>query len=64
MSGIPSNLHALRGGVREPIPGSLLFSPFAYSSGGAFSGKSGGMLGSLFLVVASLVIFPIPQASH
>ena len=63
MSGIPSNLHALRG-VREPIPGSLLFGPFAYSSGGAFSGKSGGMLGSLFLVVASLVIFPIPQASH
>ena len=52
------------GGAREPIPGSLLFGPFPYSSGGAFSGKSGGMFGSLFLVVASLVIFPIPQASH
>ena len=42
------------GEVREPIPGSLLFGPFPYSSGGAFSGKSEGMLGSLFLVVASL----------
>ena len=65
------------GEVREPLPGSLLFGPFPYSSGGAFSGKSrgdawkpipGGRLfggsGSLFLVVSFSVLFITPQASH
>ena len=38
----PITSSCIGGGVREPIPGSLLFGPFPYSSGGAFSGKSGG----------------------